>query len=388
MSMNNSFDVLIVGGGVVGLTAALAMASLGYRSAVLDAGALMVDCTHIDSRVYAINSASESLLKKLGVWSRLDAQRISPYQKMHVWEAAHGAAIDFDARCIASDHLGTIIEESIIKKALLEQIAVQPKVTLFAQTKVIDIQENTDGITLFDANACWYGALLIVADGAHSPTRNKLKVPVSHWSYQQHALVTTVHTEYPHQKTAYQVFHPEGPLAFLPLADAHLCSIVWSTTPERAAQLLALDDDSFSSTLTQAFVNKLGCVSVQSARFNFPLHMRHVQQYSGSRWILMGDAAHTIHPLAGLGLNVGLADVACWLRLMSGVRASLNSRTLLGQYQRERKSAVWQTIALMESIKRLFASSLLPVSLLRSLGLQMCNQLTVLKRYFIEQASG
>jgi 2-octaprenylphenol hydroxylase len=230
----------------------------------------------------------------------------------------------------------------------------------------------------------------MIADGANSPTRKKLDVPLTTWSYNQEALVATVSTEKPHQKTAYQVFNPDGPLAFLPLSNPNHCSIVWSTKPSRAQNLLKLNDDAFSSQLTQAFAERLGQVRLESARHQFPLQMRHVKHYVGKNWVLLGDAAHTIHPLAGLGLNVGLADISSWLHHLDSSKSKghLTSMNLLRAYQRERKFVVWQTILLMEGFKHLFSNSHRPITTLRGIGLRFCNEVSPLKRLFIQHAAG
>ncbi|MCL9684526.1 UbiH/UbiF/VisC/COQ6 family ubiquinone biosynthesis hydroxylase [Legionella maioricensis] len=386
--MSQHFDVLIVGGGIVGLTAALAMAQHHYTVAVIDAGTLKADTSGVDSRVYAINKASQALLLELGVWQHLDASRVSPYKKMHVWDGVNGASIDFDSRSIAAPDLGAIIEESVLKQALLQQIISEEKISLFPHCSVDEVCSSIQGVQISSQNVVWSGQLLMIADGANSPTRQKLNVELTTWPYHQKALVATVQIEKTHQQTAYQVFNPDGPLAFLPLSDPHQCSIVWSTNAERAQQLIALDEEAFNAELTQAFAAYLGHVTLVSTRYQFPLQMRHVKQYSGNRWLLLGDAAHTIHPLAGLGLNVGLADVRCWLQLLEASNGALPSRKILNAYQRERKSAVWQIILLMEGFKWLFGYSLAPVAALRGLGLRICNGITPLKRLFIQHASG
>ncbi|KTD72481.1 UbiH/UbiF/VisC/COQ6 family ubiquinone biosynthesis hydroxylase [Legionella tucsonensis] len=386
--MSLQFNVLIVGGGIVGLTAALAMAQRGYSVAVIDAGSLKIDNKRSDTRVYAINHASQTLLQQLNAWQNLDKKRLSPYSRMYVWDAVSGAHIDFDSRYVGTRSLGNIIEESILKEALLQQVFAQPSIHLFPDNRVEELFSEESGVKVCSNQQTWEGQLLMIADGANSPARQKLKVPLNSWSYDQHALVATVSVEKPHQQTAYQVFHANGPLAFLPLADVHQCSIVWSTDPSYAKKLMSLSDEEFNASLTQAFAKKLGQIKVISTRHQFPLHMRHVKQYAGDRWLLLGDAAHTIHPLAGLGLNVGLADVNSWIRYLDAAQDTLLSRKALGAYQRERKHEVWRIIMLMEGFKRLFSNSFMPLVVLRGLGLSLCNGFTSIKRLFIQHAQG
>ncbi|PJD93087.1 MAG: 2-polyprenyl-6-methoxyphenol hydroxylase [Legionella sp.] len=386
--MNPDFDVLVVGAGVVGLTAALAMAQKKLTVALIDSGSLTVSLKTIDARVYAINRASQQLLESLDVWPLLNKNRLSPYQYMQVWDGLTKECLDFDARSMAQSYLGTIIEESVLKAALLAKINAQTLIHLFPAQAIAEVQESDGQVEVKSKDLVWTGKMLLIAEGAHSPTRKQLKVPLSQWSYQQEAIVATVTTEKKHGHTAYQVFHPTGPLAFLPLAQENQCSIVWSTKSDKAQQLLTLDEEAFNQALTSAFQHRLGAVMVEGAKYHFPLSMRHVQQYTGKRWLLLGDAAHTIHPLAGLGLNLGLADVACWIKQIKGQHTLANPAKALGAYQRERKAAVWQMIALMEGLNRLFSSSAVPVALARSLGLRLCNQLVPLKRLFILHAAG
>ncbi|STX49979.1 2-polyprenyl-6-methoxyphenol hydroxylase [Legionella busanensis] len=386
---SHQFDVIVAGGGVIGLTAALAMAERNFSVALLDAGDLEINAlAKPDLRVYAINHASQNLLKQLGAWELIDLSRVSPYQHMYVWDAVTLACIEFDARLIASSNLGTIIEETIIKNALLKRLANEQKVTLFPKHKITQVNSTSELITLISNEEIWQSNLLLVTDGANSPIRKMLGTQITSWPYHQHALVTTVRTEKPHQETAYQVFNPDGPLAFLPLVDKNLCSIVWSTTPQQVNQLITLEDERFNEALSKAFAYKLGQAHVVSTRHQFPLTMRHTKQYVGKNWLLLGDAAHTIHPLAGLGLNVGLADISTWLNCLDKSAGKNFSTNVLNAYQRQRKYAVWQVIALMGGLKTLFANPLTPVATLRQVGLTFCNQFTPLKRLFIEQAVG
>ncbi|QBR82951.1 2-polyprenyl-6-methoxyphenol hydroxylase [Legionella israelensis] len=385
--MNQTFDCLVAGGGIVGLTAAITMSTQGYSVAVIDSGSLTADTSKPDPRVYAINQASKELLQQLGVWQYMDENCISPYQQMHVWDAANNAAIDFDSRIVATNHLGVIIEESVLKKALFLRIREQDGIHLFPESSIDSVIHN-NLITVGVAHRQWQGQLLVVTDGAHSPTREKLNVSLNSWSYHQYAIVATVEVEHKHQQTAWQVFHADGPLAFLPLTDSHQCSIVWSSASAKAKALMSLPEDEFNEKLTDAFCRKLGQTKLISKRHQFPLTMRHVKQYSGSRWLLAGDAAHTIHPLAGLGLNLGLADIACWLEEIKGLKSTPDFSKALASYQRQRKTEVWKMIFVMDSLKTLFGHPLPAVKVIRGIGLHCFNQFKPLKRFLIHQAMG
>lgn len=381
------YEIIVVGGGVVGLCTALAMAQKGRQLALIDAGDFTVNTDTPDLRVYAINPASQLFLQSLGVWSLLPAHRLSPYRHMHVWDGTSQAAINFDARMIAASSLGFIIEESILKQALLQRLADFPNIDRFPQQRISRVDSEEPIVSVHASNQSWQTDLLLVADGANSPLRSLLQTPIDTWSYHQHALVARVKTHENHQQTAWQIFNPQGPLAFLPLVDEHTCSIVWSTSPQHAQSLMQLDDDTFNEQLQAAFANKLGAVRVIGERRLFPLQMRQAQQYVGDNWALLGDAAHTVHPLAGLGLNLGLADVRCLVDLMQKAPNGLLGKASLGAYQRQRRSEVWQTILALDSLKTLFASPFPPMRFLRGVGLNLCNQLPFIKRLFIEQAS-
>lgn len=385
--MSNHKEFIIVGGGIVGLSAALAMHQRGFSVALIDAGSLHVEPSTISPRVYAINHASQRLLQALNVWEKLDSTRVSPYQHMHVWDAPTNAHIDFDARMIAAPQLGAIIDEANLRYALLQTIATTD-IALFPDSTVVSIKECPELIEISSKKHTWSAKQLIIADGAQSPTRELLGVTLTTWSYHQHALVATIQTEKPHQKTAYQVFNATGALAFLPLVNEHQCSIVWSGPPHLTQHRLNDTSEVFNQQITAAFENKLGRVTLTSQRLSFPLRMRHVKQYSGQRWLLMGDAAHTIHPLAGLGLNLGLADLTAWISLLDNAKPYSYTKKTLNAYQRQRKHAVWQTIMLMEGLKTLFLNPIPPIVSIRGLGLSLCNRLTPIKRLFIEHAAG
>ncbi|KTC64775.1 2-polyprenyl-6-methoxyphenol hydroxylase (plasmid) [Legionella adelaidensis] len=378
-----SYDIIVIGGGIVGLSAAIAMSKHNFTVSLIDAGGLTATIPDTpDVRVYAINQSSEALFRELEVWDLLEQKRLSPYAHMHIWDAASNATIDFDARMIAKDKLGTIVEESVLKVALLQK-ARESGIHLLSENKVSGVSLINQTMHLQCGENTWKSKLLMVADGANSHTRDLLGVSINQWSYHQTALVANVETQHSHEKTAYQVFNPSGPLAFLPLANQNQCSIVWSLPPARAESLMAMGEEEFCKHLQEAFAKKLGNVNLLGKRHSFPLTMRHAKRYTGDYWLLLGDAAHTIHPLAGLGLNVGLADVQNFSRLFED-KKNLHSRKLLGSYQRQRKYEVWQIIAAMQTLKGIFANPLLTG--IRSVGLNCINQLDFVKRFFIQAA--
>jgi 2-octaprenylphenol hydroxylase len=383
--MTNEFDVVVIGGGIMGLSTAVAMRQRHFSVALIDTGALDLEACN-KSRVYALNRASQALLQTLGVWPLIEDSSV-PYRHMHVWDAATHAHIDFDARMIGCNQLGVIVDEARIKEYLLAQARVL-QVALMPHNRIHSIKQDGMHQLLNTNGTLLRSRLLMVADGAQSATKELLNVSTTSWPYHQHAITATVSTEKPHQNTAYQIFTPHGPLAFLPLQDVCQCSIVWSSSINYAQMLMALSDDAFSQQLTQAFEAKLGTVRVQSIRQKFPLHMRHSTRYSGNNWLILGDAAHTIHPLAGLGLNLGLADLTSFLQLLDKEPHCRWSQKTLRAYQRQRKYAVWQTIALMQGLKTLFSHPFPPIATLRGMGLHVCNHLPLLKRLLIEHAAG
>ncbi|OGV29474.1 MAG: hypothetical protein A3E88_00040 [Legionellales bacterium RIFCSPHIGHO2_12_FULL_35_11] len=385
--MITNTEIVVVGKGIVGLSAAIAMRRKGFGVILLDK-APKESKTPPSPRVYAINSASVDLFKELNIWQHIAKEHLADYTHMHVWDAANERYLDFDSRAIGCNKLGFMLVESVVKDALLieaEKIGVES----VSDCTVTDVQELPDRIKLIDSkNQYWLGKLLIVADGARSAIRDMLGVKVTSWPYYQQAIVANVLTEKPHNKTAYQVFQKFGPLAFLPMANQNQSSIVWSTTKEHATDLMQMSDLDFANELTKIFANKLGRVAIASHRFEYSLHMRHVQNYSGKNWLIMGDAAHTIHPLAGLGLNVGLGDVKTWINLLEHNSYGFVSKRNLSSYQRKRKHALWIVICLMQGLHLLFTNHSMIVSEMRGFSLNLVNQIAPLKKLIIEHAAG
>lgn len=384
--MNPDFDIAVLGAGIVGCSAAIAMARRGYRVALIDEREMEGDLLGDSSRVYALNQASQNLLDYLGISAWIDRRAVSFYQKMKVWDERSQAMLDLDSSMIARPSLGMICPESVLKMAVWKTIKNLP-IKLFPLTPIQRIDESSEQISL-ECGERLSARFLILADGAQSKTRDLLAVPLTTWSYAQSAIVARVRTEKSHQFTAYQVFHSEGPLAFLPLSSVHECSIVWSNSLEEADVLMGLSHEAFTERLNRAFGSELGQSQLLSQPKIHPLVMRHVNRYVGKRWLLMGDVAHTIHPLAGLGLNLGLADLDTWMYYSNQVNLARWTSKLLLAYQRSRKHSVWKVIAMMELFHQGFRGQSSLASSCRQLGFQFINQFDFIKRMMIHEASG
>lgn len=380
--------ILIAGGGIVGLSAAIALKQRGFDVAVIDQATLNPTTLRATQRVYALNRASQHLLQQLGVWQQLSRTQYTPYQGMHIWDQSNQAILDFNARTLGVCELGYIIEETVLKNSLLQQ-CIKEGIHLLEAQSITHADMTHDHIAVYSAQEQAYlASFLIITDGANSTLRKHFKVPITTWSYHQHAIVATVQTEKPHEYNAYQVFTSTGPLAFLPLADPHQCSIVWSTATKHAQTLMQLSEASFNQHLTETFESHLGACQLKQDRQSFPLQMQHVKTYHDQRWLLMGDAAHTLHPLAGMGLNVGLADLSTWLEFIDQKPKMWMSQQTLNAYQRARKHAVWQTITLMEGLHRCYLHAAKPIRTLRGLGMHMLNRMSPLKTWIIRYAMG
>ncbi|MGB6976738.1 MAG: UbiH/UbiF/VisC/COQ6 family ubiquinone biosynthesis hydroxylase [Gammaproteobacteria bacterium] len=388
------YDIVIVGNGVVGMTFACALAHTPLRIAILDheVPAEEAFTSSYDLRVSAINLNSQQVFQQLNVWPMIAATCPSPFREIRVWDTLGQGAIHFSSQQLAEPQLGHIIEQRVMISALREHLATCEHVEILRPVHPHLLQITDNGVQLQLTNGQSLTAQLLVgADGAHSWVRQTAGIPLHGWSYHHKALVTTVHTELPHQETAWQCFWPDGPLALLPLADHHHCSIVWSTLPARAEQLLSMTDDDFNKTLTATFQQRLGQLRKIDRLLDFPLHMRHVKQYVKPHLALIGDAAHTLHPLAGQGVNLGIAD-AC--SLAKGIDKALqkgraiNDWQTLRHYERSRKGDNWKMIAFVELFKRLFASRLPLAIHARAVGLNFTDRQTLLKAFFVKQATG
>jgi len=386
--MSQHYDVIIVGGGMVGATLAVALSTeSSMKVALVEAHPPTALSDAPELRVSALTHASETMLKNLAIWPLLTANRISPFSDMKVWET-QSSFLHFDSADIGEALLGNIVENKNLQFASLERCKQLENIDFICPAKPISLEENKlsleDGRTLT-------ADLIVGADGAHSLLRDWKDIQVRGWDYQQSAVVCTVTTEKPHQYTAWQRFLPEGPLAFLPLPDEHQCSIVWSNSSEEAELLSELDDGKFKTILAKAFEFTLGDIKDVSKRASFPLKLRHADHYVEPGFALVGDAAHTIHPLAGQGVNIGLLDAATLAETVIAAHhkgRNIGSLHTLKKYQRRRKGDNLAMQLTMDAFKRIFGSDLEPIRWARRFGLKTVNQSALLKNLFMQQASG
>ena len=387
-------DVAIVGGGMVGLAVACGLQGSGLRVAVLEQNPPqpLPESAPPALRVSAINAASEKLLTRLGVWSSIVANRASCYHGMEVWDKDSFGRIAFDDRSMGYSHLGHIIENDVIHQALWQKAQQCQDVTLMAPAGVQQVAwgENEAFLTLKDGGMLT-ARLVIGADGANSWLREKADIALTSWDYRHHALVATIRTDEPHEAVARQVFHGDGILAFLPLSDPHLCSIVWSLPPVEAARMQEATEETFNQALDMAFDNRLGLCHVESERLVFPLTGRYARQFAAHRLALVGDAAHTIHPLAGQGVNLGFMDAAELvneLKRLHGAGKDIGQHLYLRRYERSRKHSAGVMLASMQGFRELFAGTHPAKKLLRDLGLKLADTLPGVKPQLIRQAMG
>ncbi|ASN87269.1 FAD-dependent 2-octaprenylphenol hydroxylase [Pectobacterium versatile] len=389
-----SFDVVIAGGGMVGLALACGLQGSGLRIAVLEKQVAEPQPLGKDYalRVSAINAASECLLRHIGVWENLVAQRVSPYNDMQVWDKDSFGKISFSGEEFGFSHLGHIIENQVIQQVLWQRAAQLSDITLLspASLKQVAWGENDAFITLQD-DSMLTARLVVAADGAHSWLRQHADIPLTFWDYGHHALVATIRTEHPHQSVARQTFHGDGILAFLPLDDPHLCSIVWSLSPEQAQAMQSLSAEEFNHQVAMAFDMRLGLCELESERQTFPLTGRYARSFAAHRLVLVGDAAHTIHPLAGQGVNLGFMDVAELIAEVKRLQAQgkdIGQHLYLRRYERRRKHSAAVMLASMQGFRELFDGDNPAKKLLRDVGLVLADKLPGIKPTLVRQAMG
>jgi 2-polyprenylphenol 6-hydroxylase len=394
-------DVIIVGAGMVGSALALALQHSGLRVMLLDGSPLSVkpfdQAAAFEPRVSALSAASQRILERLNVWPGIAARRTSPYAEMRVWDGSGTGQVHFSAASVHAEVLGHIVENRVVQDALLDAL-YDVDLGILPSARLEQLRRSGDDwlLTLTDGRQL-RAPLLVAADGANSAVRRLAGCATREWDYLHHAIVTSVRCAKPHQQTAWQRFTDDGPLAFLPLAGRgsdtaeHWCSIVWSVIPSEAERLMALDEADFRYALGKAFEWRLGEVLEVDPRHSIPLRQRHAKRYVEPGLALIGDAAHTIHPLAGQGVNLGFLDAAVLAEvLMHALARGENPADIrvLSRYERRRMPHNLAMMAAMEGFERLFQADPLPLRWLRNSGLNLVDGLNEGKALLVRQALG
>lgn len=391
MNRRGRFDAVVVGGGVVGIACALGMADAGLDVALVEASQPPAwSSTQPDLRVYAFAPDNAVLLDALDAWGDVLRQRVQPYRRMRVWDAAGGDALEFDADELARPQLGWIVEHGLLVDRLWRQLE-RRGVDVRCPARVSGLGQDEAGVRLtLDDGGTLDARIAIAADGGQSAVRELAGIATADRDYGQLGLVAYVRSERLHHETAFQRFLPGGPLALLPCPDGR-SSIVWSLPVDEARRLMELDAAAFNRELTRASDACLGTVELDSARAAFPLRRRLARAQRANRVLLMGDAAHVVHPLAGQGVNLGLRDVSGWLRSVGDAKAKgrdFDAASRLQRWARERRSDNTVSTLAFEMINRAYSNDLPVSTLLRGHALGIAGRLSMLRHALWRHAAG
>lgn len=390
-SRRDQRDVVVVGAGVVGAACALALAELGLDAAIVEGREPPRWSEEVpDLRVYAFSPDNAGLLEQLGVWPRIVAARAQAYRRMRVWDAAGGGELVFDADALGRAQLGWIVENALLVEALWAALPAAG-VRVHCPARVEALEENDSGVRLrLDDGSRLDARIAIAADGANSGLRTLAGIGVQRHDYAQQGVVGFIASEKPHESTAWQRFLPTGPLALLPFTEGR-SSIVWTLPDDEAQRVLALDDDLFARELGNASGGFLGELRPVSKRVGFPLRRQLADAYLAGRVLLVGDAAHAVHPLAGQGVNLGLRDVAGLRRSVSEAQAKRvdwASPHRLARWARQRRSEDSVAAHAFDGINRLFSNDEMHLTLARGPLLGLAGKLPPLAGWLWRKASG
>jgi 2-octaprenyl-6-methoxyphenol hydroxylase len=384
-------EVIVVGGGLAGLTLGIACAHAGIEVAVIDREdpATMLSAP-FDGRATAIAYGSQQVLAGIGLWP-LVATAAEPILEIRVADGDSPLFLHYDHRDLGTAPLGYIVENRVMRRAQIERGRALPNLRHLAPVTVERVERSAAAATAFLSDGrVLVGELVAACDGKASPLRRAAGIRTIHWTYPQTGIVCTVRHELPHHGVAVEHFLPAGPFAILPMTEQR-SSIVWTEREALAPEILALDEAGFAAELRRRFGDFLGDVEVIGPRWSYPLALLHAERYTAPRLALVGEAAHLIHPIAGQGHNLGIRDIAVLAELIvEGRRLGLDLATpdLLRRYERWRRFDNLTLAVVTDGLNRLFSNALPPLRLLRDLGLAAVDKLPPMKRLFMRHAMG
>jgi 2-octaprenyl-6-methoxyphenol hydroxylase len=390
--MTDDTELLIAGGGLIGLLLGTACAGAGLAVAVVDRqdpAAMLGE--KFDGRASAIAYGSQQVLAALGLWERIAAEA-EPIREIRVADDASRWFLHYDHKDLGTDApLGYIVENRVLRRALLEAAGALPSLRLLAPLAVerVDASPFAATAALSDGRRL-HARLVAAADGAASPLRHAAHIRTLEWRYPQTGIVTTVRHARPHRGVAVEHFLPAGPFAILPMTG-NRSSIVWTERAELAARLAALPDDAFAAEVAARFGDFLGTLEPVGPRWTYPLGLMLAERYAATRLALVGEAAHLIHPIAGQGLNLGIRDVAALAEIVIDWRRlglDIGDDRVLARYQRWRRFDTMMLAAVTDGLNRLFSNRSAPLRLARDLGLAVVDRLPPLKRFLMRDAMG
>ena len=388
-----NYQVTIVGGGVAGALLALYLGKARVNTCLIDKGKPSLKLANpFVGRTTSLNLSSINSLREAGIWETIE-KNSQQFEEIYVWDAEGSSSVQFNAAEISRKDLGVIVHNNIILEAIFNELEKIPEIRLIEDDSLMDINHDPHKVEISThAGLNIMSELLIGADGSLSKVRDLSQIPIRTWSYQQQALVASVVTEKSLNKTAFQIFTDTGPIALLPLAQgSNEASLIWSTDEEYGQKILKLERNLLMQELRLKTEDRFGEIICKEDIDSFPLHQLHAKKFYKGRSILVGDSAHTIHPLAGQGLNLGIADVKELSELLTSANRygrALYDKEILRSYSKRREPESYKMIALMEAFKRGFGSENIWIKLGRSFAFDFANNTKALKQRLIKEAAG